>query len=276
MSLIDAHVHVWTQDFGRYPLAPGYTPQEMNPPTFTPQELFPHCRPSGVERVVLIQMSYYGFDNSYMLDVIARWPETFRGVAVLDHTRADIGEELGRVRERGVRGLRVYGRDCDPPTVFDDPAYRRLFGLAGELNMAICFLLDPGRLPAVARVAREFPGTIFVVDHLGRIGASGSVENTQVDALCALADYPNCLVKVSAFYALGQKRPPHDDLLPIIRQTHAAFGPERLMWASDCPFQVQSETYEDGLAPVRDRAGLRERDLDWILRGTAERVFFGD
>ena len=35
MSFIDAHVHVWTDDFARYPLAPGYRVEDMKPPTFT-------------------------------------------------------------------------------------------------------------------------------------------------------------------------------------------------------------------------------------------------
>ena len=74
MPYIDAHVHVWTDDLERYPLAPGYTRDQMRPPTFTPEELLAHCRPCGVERVVLIQMSYYGYDNSYMLDVMRAYP----------------------------------------------------------------------------------------------------------------------------------------------------------------------------------------------------------
>ena len=63
MEIIDAHVHVWTPDTTKYPLAPGYTKESMKPPSFTPEELFAYCRPEGVERIVLIQMSFYGFDK---------------------------------------------------------------------------------------------------------------------------------------------------------------------------------------------------------------------
>src|SRR5690348_3053993 len=59
---IDAHVHVWTPDTERYPLAAGYRREEMKPPSFTPEELFDQARPCGVARVVLIQMSFYGFN----------------------------------------------------------------------------------------------------------------------------------------------------------------------------------------------------------------------
>src|SRR5262249_30053306 len=72
---IDAHVHVWTNDFQSYPLAEGYKPEVMKPRTFLPEDILRHARPHGVNRVVLIQMSYYRFDNSYMLDVIRKAPD---------------------------------------------------------------------------------------------------------------------------------------------------------------------------------------------------------
>jgi predicted TIM-barrel fold metal-dependent hydrolase len=64
MRFIDAHVHVWTPDTARYPLAPGFKKEDMKPASFTPEELFRHCKPAGVGRVNLIQMSFYGFDKS--------------------------------------------------------------------------------------------------------------------------------------------------------------------------------------------------------------------
>ena len=84
MNAIDAHSHVWTADTARYPLAPGWRRLNMAPASFTPDELLQHARPAGVDRVVLIQMSFYGHDNSYMLDMISTHPETFAGVAVID------------------------------------------------------------------------------------------------------------------------------------------------------------------------------------------------
>jgi hypothetical protein len=34
----------------------------MKPATFPPEELFKHTKPAGVDRINLIQMSYYWFD----------------------------------------------------------------------------------------------------------------------------------------------------------------------------------------------------------------------
>ena len=63
MHYIDAHVHVWTPDTAHYPLSASYKKEDMKPASFTPEELFKHTKPAGVDRINLIQMSYYGFDN---------------------------------------------------------------------------------------------------------------------------------------------------------------------------------------------------------------------
>src|SRR3954462_3319341 len=84
MHYIDAHVHVWTPDTIHYPLAAGYKKEDMKPPSFTPDQLFKHCRPAGVDRINLIQMSFYGFNNQYMLDMMGVYPDVFVGTAVID------------------------------------------------------------------------------------------------------------------------------------------------------------------------------------------------
>ncbi len=79
-------------------------------------------------------------------------------------------------------------------------------------------------------------------------------------------------VKVGAFYALGKKTPPYLDLGPLIRRVVRAFGADRCMWESDCPFQVVRDRYVDSLALIRDRLDfLTREDRDWLLFRTAER-----
>ena len=83
-------------------------------------------------------------------------------------------------------------------------------------------------------------------------------------------------MKVSAYYALGKKQPPYLDLVPMIRRLLDAYGPERLMWASDSPYQLVGEhTYAASIALIRDRADfLSATDREWLLRKTAEKVYF--
>ena len=82
--------------------------------------------------------------------------------------------------------------------------------------------------------------------------------------------------KVGAFYALGKKKPPYDDLGPLIEKVVKAFGPRRCMWESDSPFQVQGDhTYKVSLDLVRKCLDfLRPADREWLLGKTAEAFFF--
>src|SRR5207237_2723443 len=103
MNYLDAHVHVWTPDTTRYPLAAGFKKEEMKPDSFTPEELFKHCKPSGVGRINLIQMSFYGFDNFYMLDMIAKHPDVFVGTAVINPLGKDPAREMEQLARKVVR-----------------------------------------------------------------------------------------------------------------------------------------------------------------------------
>jgi len=275
MGFIDGHVHVWTDDLTAYPLAPGFTREQMAPATYPPESVLGVARPCGVDRVVLVQMSYYGTDNSYMLDTMRAYPGVFGGIAVIDPEAADVEAEMERLGAQGVRGFRIQPRQSPAGEWLDTPGFRRMFAHAVNTGQSLCCLINPDALPALDRMCEAYPEAPVVIDHLCRIGIGGEIVEAEVVALCGLARRGNVKVKVSAFYALGRKRPPHDELLPLIARVHEAFGARRLMWASDCPFQVQNETYEDGLALVRDRCDfLSAEDKEWLLGRTAEETFF--
>ncbi len=272
---IDAHVHVWTADTQAYPLSDQFSVADMQPASFTAEELLAACRPEGVQRIVLIQMSFYGFDHRYMLDVMRAAPGKFAGVGLIDHRADDVVKRMEDLVEQGLRGFRLHSHG-DAHQWVDQPGMALLWKRAGQSGWAVCPLINPQDIPAVDALCQRFPDTLVVVDHFARLGIDGHIRPEQLEALCRLARYPNVHVKTSAFYALGKKQAPYDDLQPMIRRVVDAFGPQRLMWASDCPFQVQPpHTYRASIALIRDRIDfLSTADKEWILRGTADKVFF--
>jgi predicted TIM-barrel fold metal-dependent hydrolase len=274
-GFIDAHVHVWTPDVNRYPLAAGYKKEGMKPASFTPEELFQHARPNDVTRITLIQMSFYGFDNSYMLDAMKRHPGVFSGVAVIDENDRP-AERMVELQKQGVRGFRIQPRDRKPDQWLAGEGMQAMWREGGETGLNMCCLIDPVFLPSVDRMCRERPDTPVVIDHFARVGIDGTIRKEDLDNLCGLAKHKNVTVKVSAFYALGKKQPPYVDLIPMIRRVLDAYGPERLMWASDCPFQVEPpHTYQPSLDLIRLRCDfLSDSDREQLFRKTAERVFF--
>jgi predicted TIM-barrel fold metal-dependent hydrolase len=277
MAFIDAHVHVWTPDTAHYPLASGYKRGDMKPESFTAEELFKHARPAGVDRINLIQMSFYGFDNRYMLDMMALYEETFVGTAVIDpfgEVPERLMTELGKKR---VRAFRIHPSlsQLPPARWLELAGYARMFEAGAKNRQAMSCLIDASALPELERMCRKFPDTPVIIDHLCRIGVQGEISDKEVDALCAMAAHRQVMVKVGAFYALGKKRPPYTDLGPLIQRVVKAFGARRCMWESDCPFQVVEHKYQDSIDLIRKTLEfLTPEDREWLLRRTAEEFFF--
>jgi predicted TIM-barrel fold metal-dependent hydrolase len=271
---VDAHVHIWSDDTQKYGLATGFKPRYLQPTAYLSDDILRDARSGGVSRIVLVQMNCYGFDNSYMLDTIRTSPGTFRGIAVVDGTSENCGAVMRQLAELGVRGFRLYPDEITPSNL-EGSGFETMFRSAAEKHLAICLLMNPHSLETVSRQCRKFPETPIVIDHFARVGYDGSIRDSDVKALCDLARHPQVRVKLSGFYALGKGKPPHLDLAPLIKSVYEAFGARRLMWGSDCPFQVAHGTYDDAISLIRDRLDfISNDDKEWILAGTADELFF--
>jgi predicted TIM-barrel fold metal-dependent hydrolase len=272
-AAIDAHVHVWTDDTKQYPRTPGE--RDYPPDKFTPADFLVHSKPSGVTRAVLIQMSFYRYDNSYMLDCMRAYPGMFSGVGIIDETSPTTATTMKHLAGAGVRGFRI-APGASPRDWLQTSGMSAMWAAGGKQQLAMCPLVGPDALPSIDRMCTNYPDTPVVIDHLARIGADGTVRDSDIRSLCALARHRNVKVKLSAFYALGRKRAPYTDLSGLIRRVVEDYGPRRLMWASDCPFQVQDgHRYEASIALIREGLPfLSSEDKEWILGRTAASVFF--
>ena len=90
--------------------------------------------------------------------------------------------------------------------------------------------------------------------------------------------YKNVTVKISAFYALGEKKAPYHDLAPLIKQVYDAFGPQRLMWGTNFPGVLHGTGYARSLELFRHHVDfLTAEDKEWIFSRTPLEVWkFGD
>lgn len=281
--VFDAHVHIWTPDIRRYPLAPGYYPKDFGRiPSITAEELMTQAKPHGVIAINLVQMTWYGLDHTYILDVIRKYPGKFVGTGIVpafsDASLPSPDLAMIELAKGGILAFRLAGRRNSwgmGAQWLEHPGYEKMFKAAASHNLALSFLMGPDDLPEVDRMCAKHPDAPVIIDHLCRIGASGRIEESAVQALCAMARHKRVMVKVGAFYALGAKQAPYTDLLPLIQRVVTAFGPERCMWESDSPFQIQApHTYAASVALIRDRADfLSPSDKRLILFETANRFF---
>ena len=98
----DCHAHIFGPP-DRFPYAEGrgYTPPDATLEMY----LALHDR-LGFTRGVVVQGNAHGYDNSAILDALARTPGRLRGVAITD---ARVGEkDLRAWHDLGVRGLRFH------------------------------------------------------------------------------------------------------------------------------------------------------------------------
>jgi predicted TIM-barrel fold metal-dependent hydrolase len=223
-------------------------------------------------------MSFFGFDNKYMLECIRKQPKQFKGVAIIDHNAPDVEGTMIRMQEQGVRGFRLYANAQNVAQWDQNPGIDAMFKTAAKTKQAICLLSDPEVLPAIEAMATKYPRTKIVIDHFSRIGMRGQIDQEDLNKLCGLSRFNKVFVKTSAFYALGAKQAPYTDLLPMIKQLRDAFTANRLMWGSDCPYQVQvPHNYKSSFSLIGTQSPfLNEIEIKAILGRTADEVFFQD
>ena len=258
-------------------LLTGKTLDDLAPPSFTTEELLDVAHQNGVGKVVLIAHNqFYRWDNSYMIDAVHQHPQAFRIVGMVDNMTAQPDVTMQKLLAHKVTGFRitpsVYGRE----KWLDNPGMHAMWKMAAKTRQNMCCLINPEDLPTIDEWCENYPETPVVIDHFARVGIDGKVRKQDLDQLCKLARHQFVTVKISAYYALGKKEPPHTELIPMISRLIDSFGVERLMWASDSPYQLVGEnTYSDSIKLITERIDtLSDSDREWLLRKTAEKVFF--
>lgn len=288
--IVDAHVHVWTTDTARYPLAPGFDAGDLWRPSFTPEEHFQYSRAVGRARLNLVQMTWYGLDHRYILDLIAGDPETFTGTGIVpvlsDVSLPRPDRAMRALAGRGIRAFRVRGGRTarmplgDVDRWLDHPGYELMFSAAADHNLALSFLMGVEDLPELDRMCTRFPEAPVILDHVCGIRIrDGVFPEEKLEALCQMARHRRVMVKLGPFQALGDGQAPYLELLPLIERVVNAFGAQRCLWESDSGGPVAMRDpqgdYAAAIALIRDHANfLSAQDKEHILVKTAEEFFF--
>ena len=129
------------------------------------------------------------------------------------------------------------------------------------------------RMPDVAALIDKYPDLTLVIDHMADCPVDQPAE---LEKLIALQRYPKVFVKVSHTWSLSRQAYPWLDSQELVKRLHAAFGPQRLMWATDWPIieQTSGASYAQALHVVRDEMKfLNASDKQWMLSKTIERVW---
>jgi len=265
--VIDPHVHVWKHD-PAFPFAEGARPPDRDA---TPDTLLGLMKANGVARTVIIQVIHYRYDNRYLASVLKRYPSTFQGVCRVDPLDPAAPDHLSRLTTQGFRGVRLSPAGNASGDWFHGPLMPPLWKRCSELKVPMTVLAPITRMPEVGALLEKLPELTVVIDHMADCPIDQPAE---LEKLIALKRYPHLFVKISHTWSISRQPYPWLDAQEYVKRLHQAYGPQRLMWATDWPIVEGNSTYARALSVVRDEMKfLNADDLSWMLSKTIERVW---
>jgi predicted TIM-barrel fold metal-dependent hydrolase len=255
--VVDCHVHVFTTDM---PLvgAPRHRPTY----SFTAENLIATLDSHGVSMAVIAAASPWGDYNDYTIDCLRRHPR-LRGTVILPPTTERI--VLDEMKCDGVVGVRLPLISLKELPDFTTFEYRRFLRRLADLDMHVHPHIEGEKLPQILP-ALEASGVKVVLDHIGRPDPATGINGEGFKAMLRTIEKGRTWVKLSAGYRLGPASA--DWARELVRQA----GPDRLVWASDCPFvgEEKNVTYQQTIdwlnACVPDAAVRRKIVCDTPLR----------
>jgi predicted TIM-barrel fold metal-dependent hydrolase len=265
--IIDPHVHVWKHD-PEFTFAAGARVPERDA---TPETLIDLMKANGVSRTVIIQVIHYRYDNRFLASVLKRYPRLFQGVARVDPLDPAAPDHLSQLTEQGFHGVRLSPSGEVSGDWFRGPLMPPLWKRCRDLKVPMTVLAPIGRMPDVGLLLEKFPDLTVVIDHMADCPVDRPAE---LEKLIALQRYPQVFVKISHTWSLSKQPYPWLDAQEHVKRLYHAFGPQRLMWATDWPIIEDRSTYDKALTVVRDEMKFfNADDLRWVLSGTVERVW---
>ncbi|MCX2889642.1 MULTISPECIES: amidohydrolase family protein [Pseudomonas] len=267
LTAIDSHAHVFSRGLNlaserRY--APGYDA----PLGDYLGQLLVH----GFSHGVLVQPSFLGTDNRYLLSALQTVPGQLRGVVMLE--REVERETLEHMARLGVRGVRLNLMGQALPNLAG-AEWRPLLERIGELGWHLELHRQVADIPTLVRALQPY-GLDIVIDHFGRPDARRGLGQPGFAELLTLGGQGKVWVKVSGIYRLEGE--PEENLAfarSALCALEAHYGAERLMWGSDWPHTQHESAVSFGTAVQQFEALGCSAELRQALLVDTARVLFG-
>ena len=224
----DCHTHIFG-DPQRFAFWSGRT---YTPETATVNEMRALHRALHIERVVIVNPSVYGTDNSCMVDALVQLGHRSRGIAIIDDNTSDA--QLDSLAQAGVRGIRL---NFVTLGVSEPSVVRQQFRSAVKrLRRRDWHVQIFAGLPVIVELRDEILASPLpvVFDHFGGARAALGVSQPGFDVLLNLVRSGKAYVKISAAYRVSDKAPEYSDVAPLAQALIAA-NPQRVLWGTDWP-----------------------------------------
>ena len=276
-TFIDTHPHIISNDESLYPLAPLFGKRSdwsKERPT-TVETLIASMDEAGVAKAAVVHSSTtYGFDNSYVVDGCAKYPDRLVAVGSVDVLQPDAPAVIQKWVDRGLAGLRLFTggstKEFDPSEL-DDPKSFPAWELCSELGISMCIQTGPIGLPQVTMLAKRFPKVNILLDHLGRPEILDGPPYAAAASLFALAPLENIYLKLTP-RIFGDVKKGEASAETFFAKVVEAFGSKRMAWGSNYP--TSEGTLVANLSKAKaGLASVSAEDQEWIFGKTAQSLY---
>lgn len=224
MPVIDTHAHVFHRALK---LAPGrrYAPDYDAPLSLYLEKL----DTNGTTNGVLVQPSFLGTDNSYLVDCLKQTGGRLRGIAVVD--AAVSVDELRALDEVGIVGIRLNLVGQPLPDLAAN-AWKGLLTNVKAMGWQVEIQRNASDLAVLTPQLLD-QGITVVLDHYALPDPKLGVADPGFQSVLKLGATRNVWVKISAPYRNGPAGESFaKEAYPLLR---SAYGLDRLLWGSDWP-----------------------------------------
>ena len=250
----DSHIHVVGPP-ERYPQLPNRT---YLAGLATLAHIERVAAPRDVRRFVIVQPSFYGTDNSLLLESLDALGGRGRGVAVIEPGALSTRELLDH-SARGVRGLRINLYSPLGEKTSLQERFKTVETLARNLNWHV-EVIAPLKILAQESVLLARSAVPVVIDHYG-LYTGHAPYCGEGKILVELVGLPHVWIKLSAPY-----RSSYDPLAmhpdPIWLAEFLKAAPDRCVWGSDWPHTPPHEKQGNGNMMLPYRALRYETVVD--------------
>lgn len=264
---------------------------QMIPETFrsdcvTAEMLLETMDRNNVEKAVLLQGNYYGFQNHYTMEAIRKYPARFTGAASYDpfhpgkeRIREHLFEELGFRIEKWELSSGSGLMGTHPSLRLDEEVMDEAFHYASEMRHIL--VVDIGKcgsrswqVEALGREIRKYPDTNFVLCHLL---APNEREQDRWMRAMELLSGENVFYDLSSL--VHNTRAAADPLqcsTEYILKAIGIAGADRLLFGTDYPSCLKAHSYADYISYIADCPLFSGEQKEKILYRNAEGLFFKD
>ena len=216
---------------------PFWSSRAYTPEPASVEEMRVLHRALHTDRVVVVNPSVYGTDNSCTLDAVKQLGSSARAIAVIDDKTPEAA--LDEMDRAGVRGIRINlgtSGQADPAV-----ARQRLQAgverIKGRKHWHIQVYARLSVIEGAVDLIKAAPMPV-VFDHFGGAKAALGVAQPGFETLLKLLRSGKAYVKISGAYRSSTLAPDYPDVVPLAKALIAA-NPQRVLWGTDWPHPSQ-------------------------------------